>query len=89
MTSETRARVEKIKACIVFDRAPVMLCVVAFLLGGHVWSQTTSEPDREGFAPIAATKPELNVSWLYGAYVPRDAPLSPLSLHQRQQLLYA
>jgi hypothetical protein len=64
-----------------------MLCLVAFLLGGQLWSQATSERETEEFIPIeGATKPELDVSWLYGAYVPQDAPLSPLTLHQRQQL---
>jgi hypothetical protein len=33
-----------------------------------------------------ATNPQLNVNWLYGAYVPKDAPLESLTDHQRFQL---
>lgn len=39
---------------------------------------TTSLPPK--------TNPQLNVNWLYGAYVPKDAPLDPLTDHQRFQL---
>jgi hypothetical protein len=31
---------------------------------------------------------EINVNWLYGAYVPRDVPLKPLTGHQRKQLYF-
>lgn len=37
---------------------------------------TTKQPGKE----------ELNVNWLYGAYVPKDAPLVPLTNHQRGKL---
>lgn len=33
-----------------------------------------------------STSPELKVNWLYGAYVPKDAPLETLNAHQRFQL---
>ena len=32
------------------------------------------------------TNPQLTVNWLYGAYVPKDAPLESLTDHQRLQL---
>jgi hypothetical protein len=31
-------------------------------------------------------KEQLNVNWLYGAYVPKEAPLVPLTVHQREKL---
>jgi hypothetical protein len=87
MISETRARAEKIRDCSAFTCHSVMLCVLAFLLGGQLWSQTTSERETEEFTSTEGpTKPELNVNWLYGAYVPQDAPLSPLTQHQRRRL---
>lgn len=37
--------------------------------------------------PGASPKPEqLNVNWLYGAYVPKEAPLRPLTAYQRYRL---
>lgn len=41
--------------------------------------------------PAPAAKPdanEINVNWLYGAYLPRDVPLKPLTRHQRKQLYF-
>lgn len=32
------------------------------------------------------TQQQLNVNWLYGAYVPKDAPLLPLNAHRRYKL---
>jgi hypothetical protein len=32
------------------------------------------------------SSPQLQVNWLYGAYVPKDAPLEPLTAHQRFRL---
>jgi len=40
-------------------------------------------PPRQSTPPPA---PQLNVNWLYGAYVPKDVPLEPLTAQQRLQL---
>jgi hypothetical protein len=37
-------------------------------------------------APADKQSSEIQVNWLYGAYLPRDVPLEPLSTHQRGSL---
>lgn len=46
------------------------------------WSQIKAPP------PVVPTahQDELQVNWLYGAFVPKDAPLLPLTGHQRVKL---
>ena len=58
--------------------------IVLALLGplGAAQAQSTPPPDR----PTEQSVPQLNVNWLYGAYVPKDAPLEPLSREQRWKL---
>ena len=46
-------------------------------------AQTSGEKPS---SPAPKTNEELQVNWLYGAYVPKDVPLHPLSNHQRFQL---
>jgi hypothetical protein len=36
--------------------------------------------------PLPETDSQLNVNWLYGAYIPKDVPLESLTNHQRFQL---
>lgn len=58
------------------------MVALTLLLGGseaQVAGQQTSPP-----AP--KSDQELQVNWLYGAYVDKDVPLHPLSNHQRLQL---
>jgi hypothetical protein len=55
-------------------------CLVVFLLGRLGWSQEASEDGH------TASDEQLNVHWLYGAYVPREAPLEPLTARQREKL---
>jgi hypothetical protein len=43
-------------------------------------------PVEKPSSPEAKSNPELQVNWLYGAYVPKDVPLHALSNHQRFQL---
>jgi hypothetical protein len=46
-------------------------------------AQTQSEPQSSA---EAKANEQLQVNWLYGAYVPKDVPLKSLSNHQRLQL---
>jgi len=56
------------------------LCLFIFLLVIQGWSQ-------ENFTDVRATSGEqLNVHWVYGAYVPREAQLESLTGHQRARL---
>jgi hypothetical protein len=44
------------------------------------------EENKNASTPAAAEGSELNVNWLYGSYVPKDVPLTPLNAHQRFKL---
>ena len=55
-------------------------CLVVVLLGRLGWSQEASED------PHIAANEQLNVHWLYGAYVPKEAPLIPLTARYRKKL---
>jgi len=66
------------------------LWVLIFLLGTPAWGQQSSE---ERDAPMPSTQQgqqrreeQLKVNFLYGAYVPKDAPLLSLTGHQRAHL---
>jgi hypothetical protein len=56
--------------------------IAVLLLAPHGSAQATTSPG----APTPQAAPQLNVNWLYGAYVPKDAPLDPLTGHQRLKL---
>lgn len=43
-------------------------------------------PDEPHSSVEVKSNEQLKVNWLYGAYVPKDVPLQPLSNHQRFQL---
>jgi hypothetical protein len=64
------------------------LCLLVFLLGPRCWGQE----EFEGVRPTSEeqsksqSQEQLNVNWLYGAYVPKEAPLVSLTGHQREQL---
>ena len=64
------------------------LCLLVFLLGPSCWSQEEFEDVRT--ASEEQSKPQsqeqLNVNWLYGAYIPKEAPLVSLTRHQREKL---
>jgi hypothetical protein len=73
--------------CVTLAYLSSLLCLLLLSLGGQAWSQEQSEQGKHEFPPRAGAPGEpLDVSWLYGAYVPQDARLSPLSLRQRQHL---
>ena len=66
------------------------LCLLVFLLGVPGWSQETSE-ERDAYTASKEqskqqSTEQLNVHWLYGAYVPKEAPLVSLTGHQRGKL---
>ena len=56
--------------------------IAVLLLAPHGFGQATISP----CAPTSQGAPQLNVNWLYGAYVPKDAPLDPLTGRQRLKL---
>jgi len=56
--------------------------VVILLVASHIVAQATLEP----IPSAEQSAPQLNVNWLHGAYVPKDAPLEPLSHEQRFKL---
>jgi hypothetical protein len=55
---------------------------VMVVLGSVCAAQTTTPPGQSS----QQLEPQLNVNWLYGAYVPKDAPLVPLTGRQRLKL---
>jgi hypothetical protein len=55
---------------------------VLLLLSEYAATQATPP----GRPPATPSDSQLNVNWLYGAYVDKDAPLIPLSGHQRFKL---
>jgi hypothetical protein len=66
------------------------LCLIIFLLGTPSWSQEGSE-EREALMPSKElsqqrSEERLKVNFIYGAYVPKDAPLVSLTGHQRANL---
>jgi hypothetical protein len=57
-------------------------CLVFLLFVPACWAQVSSTP-----APAeSAEKNQLDVNWLYGAYIPKEAPVIPLDGKQRFQL---
>lgn len=63
-------------------RRRIFVCLTISLCWLSAWSQTKPTPPA---APSQSQK-ELTVNWLYGAYVPKDVPLQPLTGHQRLKL---
>src|SRR5271169_301091 len=66
------------------------LCLLVFLLGTPGWGRENGE-EREAHMPSQEQgrhrgDEQLNVNFLYGAYVPKDAPLVSLTGHQRAHL---
>jgi hypothetical protein len=66
------------------------LCLLVFLLGTPGWSQENDE-ERAAHTPSQEQRQQrseehLNVNFLYGAYVPKEAPLRSLTGHQRAHL---
>jgi len=64
------------------------LCLLVPLLGPKCWSQAEFVDARP--ASQEQSKPpgqeQLNVNWLYGAYIPKEAPLVSLTGRQREKL---
>jgi hypothetical protein len=65
------------------------LCLLVFLLGTSGWSQEGTK-EQEVLMPSKEVSQQrgeqLKVNFLYGAYVPKDAPLVSLTGHQRAHL---
>jgi hypothetical protein len=62
---------------------PWRAIIVLFLSALMSAQEKTPPPD----GPVAQTKSDaINVNWLYGAYVPKEVPLEPLTAHQRGKL---
>ena len=64
------------------------LCLLVFLLAAKCWSQERFEDVHTGSEEQSKpqSREQLNVNWLYGAYIPRETPLVSLTWHQRQRL---
>jgi hypothetical protein len=62
--------------------AAIILFSLVLLHGTSTSGQTTIPAD----APTPQAAPQLQVNWLYGAYVPKDEPLNPLTGHERFKL---
>src|SRR5579862_3252037 len=64
------------------------LCLLMIVLAPIARGQQQFESTHTAAVePGASPKPEqLNVNWLYGAYVPKEAPLRPLTAYQRYRL---
>ena len=63
------------------------LCLLLLLLLGMPgWSQEKVEPAGASVASLDQAKTQLDVHWLYGAYVPRYAPVVSLTNDQRLAL---
>jgi hypothetical protein len=67
---------------MVVAKVLVSLFVLALMTTSCKAQTSGQKPDT----PTPKSNAELQVSWLYGAYVPKDIPLHPLSNHQRFQL---
>ena len=62
------------------------LCLLAFLAGLPALSQEKSSDETDKEQNRKINPEQLNVNWLYGAYVPKDAPLLSLTGYQRVRL---
>ena len=60
----------------------VSVILLPLLFSNSCAAQTASVSQQ----PSPSPSPQLDVNWLYGAYVPKDAPLEPLTGHQRFKL---
>jgi hypothetical protein len=65
--------------------AVLRISILAFLVVLPSRAQKTDPVDSQGTAKVNA----VNVNWLYGAYVPKDIPLKPLTGRQRFKLYVA
>ncbi len=64
-----------------------VLCLLTIVLTAAVHGQQQFESGTSVVDPAPKPKPEqLNVNWLYGAYVPKEAPLRHLTAYQRYRL---
>jgi hypothetical protein len=61
------------------------ISVLAFLIGSPCWAQETKSPDPQ----VQEKAKDVNVNWLYGAYVPKDVALVTLTGRQRFKLYVA
>jgi len=73
---------------VLADFRLLTLCLLVFLLGPKCWSQEEFEDVRTGSEEQSKpqSQEQLNVNWLYGAYIPKEAPLVSLTGHQREKL---
>ena len=73
---------------VLADFRLLTLCLLVFLPGPKCWSQEEFEDVRTGSEEQSKpqSQEQLNVNWLYGAYIPKEAPLVALTGHQREKL---
>jgi hypothetical protein len=62
--------------------ARVSILTLPFL----VLSCIAQEPAQAPAAPVTSVNTTLPVNWIYGAYLPKDAPIQPLTGHERFKL---
>jgi hypothetical protein len=62
-----------------------LLVLPLLIAAAHAQVQAQDTPNDPAQSANASA-PVLDVNWLYGAYVPKDAPLFSLNLHQRVHL---
>jgi hypothetical protein len=63
----------------------IRISILAFLMVLPSRAQEANSADSQGAGKVNA----VNVNWLYGAYVPKDIPLKPLTGRQRFKLYVA
>ena len=62
--------------------APVSILALSFLVPSFIGQELSKSPE----APASPVNTTLPVNWIYGAYIPKDAPIVPLTGHGRFKL---
>ena len=72
---------------MLMTRARVLSLVALILLAATVaWAQNSESKSPETKTPESTQKSQINVNWLYGSYVPKEVPLTPLNREMRWKL---
>lgn len=66
------------------ERVPKSLCLLTLTLMVSLRPAGVAQNTTTHFPPPSDS--QLKVNWLYGAYIDKDAPLEPLTIHQRFRL---
>ena len=81
--------VQRRKGCLSSDLFTLRLlaaCVSILALPLLVPSCIGQEPTNSSETPVNSINTTLPVNWIYGAYIPKDAPMVPLTGHGRLKL---